>query len=169
MRKTLFTAVMLFLVSGARSADGELPPFTVRLFQPNPILVARIGDSAAPLAEYIKALDARNTTFWKSAVSARPKGLLIAVGVKPGKVARVWCEPVEGTVPKDTLARLEEALASVPPLEVKGGPLAFALEVTLAEPGPRAFPELPLAWQKVSTEARSPLLVPDGIFAVLWP
>lgn len=145
MRKTLFTAVMFFLIIGARRAEGELPPFTIRLFQPSPILVARIGDSATPLAEYIKALDTRNITFWKSAMSARPKVLLIAVGVKPGKVAKVWCEPVEGMVAKDTLARLEAALASVPLLEVKGGPLAFALEVTLAEPGPRAFPELPLA------------------------
>jgi len=57
----------------------------VRLYLPDSELHRRLGDDATPLADYIKVLVSTTTEFWKKSAEPEAKGLLIAVGIKPGK------------------------------------------------------------------------------------
>jgi hypothetical protein len=104
---------------------------SARLYLPDEKLRARMGNDATPMAEYIEGLKEASNAFWAGREPASAKGLLIAIGVKPGKSARVWCEPVEGEIPKEVLSSCERALEEVVPLDVREGPVAFALEMRM--------------------------------------
>jgi hypothetical protein len=71
----------------------------LRLYVPGLELPKRVGADVMPLVQYIKALQKATAQCLASEKLAKAKGLLIAVGIKPGKKARVWCESVEGEIP----------------------------------------------------------------------
>src|SRR5207244_1633853 len=81
---------------------------SIRLYLPDDALKQRLGDDASPLADYIKSLQKETAAFWDKAEKPKAKGLFVAVGVKPGKKARVWCEAVDGEIPAETLTKLEK-------------------------------------------------------------
>ena len=142
---------------------------SVRLYSPDAALRQRIGDDATPLGHYIEALQQEVAVFWEHAPQPKAKGLLVAVGVKPGKRVRAWCDPVDGEIPAETLSRLERRLGQVPALAVRQGPIAFALELKLWGQNPGRFPELPKAWVEAAKHSKAPLTIPDALFKVLWP
>jgi hypothetical protein len=141
---------------------------SIRLYLPDKALRQRLGDDASPLADYIKALQKEAAAFWEKGEQPMAKGLLIAVGVKPGNKARVWCDAVDGEIPAETLTKLEEKLGGVPAVAVKEGPIAFAIEIKLWGQTPAKFPELPKAWSEAAKKSKEPLMVPDGLFKVIW-
>jgi hypothetical protein len=141
---------------------------SIRLYLPDDKLRQRIGE-ADPLVTYIKAIQKEAETFWAKADQPKAKGLLIVVGVKPDKKAKVWCEAVDGEIPADTLTKLEKQLSEIAPVTVKDGPIAFAVEVKLSGQKPEKFPEMPKAWAEAAKKSKEPLLVPDGLFKVIWP
>ena len=140
----------------------------VRLYLPDEVMRERVGD-ATPLAAYVKALQKEAAAFWEKAPQPEAKGLLVAVGVKPGRKARVWCDPVDGAIPVATLVSLERKLREVPAPAIKGGPIAFTLELKLWGQRPERFPELPKAWAEAAKKAKEPLMIPDALFKVVWP
>jgi hypothetical protein len=142
---------------------------SIRLYLPDDALRQRLGNDAAPLAEYIKSLEKETAAYWDKAGKPKAKGLFIAVGVKPGKKARVWCEAVDGDIPAETITKLAERLDGVPALAVKQGPIAFAVEIKLWGQKPGKFPELPKAWRQAAKKSKQPLMIPDGLFQVVWP
>jgi hypothetical protein len=142
---------------------------SIRLYLPDNLLRQRLGDDASPLTGYIKAMQKEMAAFWDKAEKPKAKGLFVAVGVKPGKKPRVWCEAVDGEIPTATLAKLEEKLRAVPAVAVKQGPIAFAVEINLRGQKPEKFPELPNAWREAGKKSKEPLMVPDGLFKVVWP
>jgi hypothetical protein len=119
--------------------------------------------------DYIKALNKAALGALEDSNQQDACGVLIAVGVKPGKKSRIWCEAVDGNLSEETLANLESALASVPAVEVKDGPLAFALQGVLWNRKVKNFPTYPAAWRKAIAESGKVLVVPDGLFQIIWP
>jgi hypothetical protein len=142
---------------------------SIRLYLPNDALKQRLGGDASPLADYIKSLQKETAAFWNKTEKPKAKGLFVAVGVKPGKKARVWCEAVDGEIPAETLTELDKKLAEVPPVAVKQGPIAFAVEIKLWGQKPEKFPKMPKAWSEAAKKSEKPLMIPDGLFKVVWP
>jgi len=140
----------------------------IRLYLPDKLLRQRVGD-ADPLVVYIKSLQKETGAFWEKAEKPNAKGLLLVVGVKPDKKAKVWCQAVEGEIPATTLSQFEKQLSALAPVAVKEGPIAFALEIKLAGQQPAKFPEMPKAWADAAKDAKTPLQIPDGLFKVVWP
>jgi hypothetical protein len=149
---------------------AEMPYHTVGVVdcQTYSELKKRVPDVGS-VESYIKALS-------KAALSALPDtkqqdacGVLIVVGVKPGKKARVWCEAVDGSLSEEALKKLESALEKVPTVEVKDGPIAFALRGVLWNRKVKEFPIYPAAWKKALDESGKFLIVPDGLFKIIWP
>src|SRR5262245_40593545 len=87
----------------ASVAHAEEKPATflnsVLLYLPDDALRQRLGDDVSPLALYIKSLQKETATFLEKVGRPKAKGLLVAVGVKPGRMARVWCDAVDGEIP----------------------------------------------------------------------
>ena len=54
-------------------------------------------------------------------------------------------------------------------MAVKEGPIAFAVEIRLWGQKPGRFPEMPKAWVEAAKKSKEPLMVPDGLFKVVWP
>jgi hypothetical protein len=142
----------------------------LRLYVPNAEMPKRVGDDVKPLVNYIKALEKAAADGLAGEKLPRAKGLLIAVGIKPGKKSRVWCESVEGEIPDPILRKLEKELAKVEAIPVKNGAMAFGMEVRLNGQRVRRFPEFPAAWREAARRSGTKLLVPpDELFKVIWP
>lgn len=140
----------------------------VVFYNPNAQLLERSVDVTS-FSDYIGRLE-------KAAISiladyARPdaRGLLIAVGVKPGKKVKVWCEAVEGEIPEMILRKLEAELEKIPTLDIKKGPIAFSLAGPLWNRTVKEFPKLPDAWMKACSSSGKDTTVPDGLFKIIWP
>jgi hypothetical protein len=142
----------------------------LRLYVPNAELTRRIGEDVKPLVAYIKALEKTASKCLEKEELSEARGLLIAVGIKPGKKTRVWCQSVDGEVPDKVLRKLEKELAKVETIEVKKGAVAFGMEVTLRGQKVKKFPEFPTAWLEAAKRSGTRLLVPpDDLFKVIWP
>jgi hypothetical protein len=141
----------------------------VRLYLPDAALRQRLGDDASPLADYSKSLHKETAAYWDRAEKPKAKGLFVVVGMKPGKKARVWCEAVDGEIPPEALTKLEKKLGDLPAVAVKQGPIAFAVEMKLWGRTPEKFPEMPKTWVEAAKMSKEPLMIPDGLFKVVWP
>jgi hypothetical protein len=128
----------------------------------------RLGN-VEPLVAYIKAVQNETALFWAKEEKPNAKGLFIAIGVKPGKKSKFWCEAVDGEILAATLSKLEKRLAAVEPVAAKSGPIAFALEIKFRGQQPAKFPEMPKAWADAAKNIKTPLLIPDELFKVVWP
>jgi hypothetical protein len=60
------------------------------------------------------------------------------------------------------------ALEKVKAIEVKGGPIAFAMELGLRSEMPSEFPVIPQSWTEAAKATGEPLLIPDALFEVIW-
>jgi hypothetical protein len=170
MRAVTAACWLACLVGAGQAQEAKVVDLdSIRLYLPEDALRQRLGEDASPLAAYIKSLQKETAAFWDKAGKPKAKGLFVAVGVKPGKKARVWCEAVDGEIPTETLTKLEEKLGEVPAVAVKQGPIAFAVEIKLWGQKPEKFPELPKAWREAGQKSKEPLMVPDGLFKVVWP
>jgi len=142
----------------------------LRLYVPDAELPRRVGDDVKPLVNYIKALQQAAAKCLATEKLPKARGLLIAVGVKPGKKTRVWCQGVEGEIPDRILRKLEGELAKVEAIPVTNGALAFGMEVKLNGQRVSRFPEFPAAWLEAARRSGTKRLVPpDELFKVLWP
>src|SRR3954465_3569495 len=119
---------------------------SLRLYVPKDELENRLGKDATPIGEYIKSLTAAAGRFLEKQAVGDAKGIYVAVGPKEGRKSRAWCEAVDGTIAPDLLRKLQAELAKVPTLDLKNGPVAFALELKLRGRQPAKFPEVPAAW-----------------------
>lgn len=155
--------------AAGQSADCE-GAFSVHLLNPDAELRVRIRSDIKALSDYFAAL-VRIIDTWKTQQASRASaGLLVAVGVKPGRRARVWCE--SGSDPDlllDTeLSALSAELSGVTPLEVVKGPIAFVLRPSQGEPSD-GVPPLPCSWQRAAATYGRPLRIPDMLFDLVWP
>jgi hypothetical protein len=117
------------------------------------------------LADYIQSIHDQTTQYWSAHDAGDAKGFLIAIGVKPNGYTRAWCDAIDGHTDDNTLRAFEEMLGSVKPLDVKNGPIAFAIEIVIDDSSVIIFLELPSVW----TSTEKPLMVPDELFGEIWP
>jgi hypothetical protein len=159
------------LAPSAPVATGPYQPRGVVLYQPNAMLVARLGaNGAQPLANYISQL---NTSLSAQFAAARPQpGITAAlvVGVKPGGAVRSWVVLRAGTLSPALTAQLQSAAEQVPPVAVQQGPIVFAIVFNAWGGAPAANTQnlapVPAEWTRGASGAES---VPDGVFARIWP
>lgn len=140
----------------------------IRLYLPEAEMQRRLDTSIEAFAQYIQALEKETTAHTEASGAPEAKGLLIAVGVKPGNKSRVWCEAVDGQIPPDILQKLESRLSAVPAIELKSGPVAFAIEIQFAGQKVEKFPVAPKVWLDASKNNRA-LTIPDNLFKAIWP
>jgi hypothetical protein len=143
------------------------------LYQANADLEVRIP-SADALADYIKKLQAVATDFFAS--DKTPENLDIVIVVKPGKKARAWFVSSirPGTDP--SLAPLRQKLEAVDPLDVKAGPVAFAISSTIAgaeaKPPPqngKFQPPIPTGWTDAARQTKGDPAQFDDLVESVWP
>jgi hypothetical protein len=144
----------------------------VRLYQPDRELDERIPDGMAEVAAYIKALElASEQYFSRLGRDFGSMGILVAVGIKPHRRTRLWCEQVGGGIPPDLWQAFAETLDSagedVRPFVA--GPVALALQWSLGAGPATGFPKLPSAWMQAASSAPRPPSVPDELFDIVFP
>lgn len=162
---------VIALTTNSAFAANPTAPTKVKsavLYLPDNLMVERMGNDVQPLVKYIKAVEKEIDRFWLTQPVPNAKGVLVAVGIKPGKKARAWCEAVEGTIPPGTLRNFEQSLSRVATIDVQKGPIAFALNVELNGKQPTKFPFVPKVWMDTAKNPKARGIVPDGPFKVLW-
>ena len=160
-------------VSAATARPSE-PVFrlgSLRLYQADDELQMRLPDGVGEVAAYAQTLAwTCNEFLGRLGQDPGSMGVLIAVGIKPSRQVRLWCEQVGGVLPQDAWPVLTELLdgagAAVRPQVT--APVAFALEGLVgAGPAP-GFPELPRAWVDAVSQADKHVTVPDGLFGLVF-
>ena len=173
--KLLSLAVVAWLAVSLPAAVADAPRGfameRVALYQPEEVLDARVG--VADLAAYIKQLQAVCAGFF--ATAGTPETLHVVVAVRPGKRARIWFASSTRLDLDPARDPLRKQLAAVPPCEVRGGPVAFALSGKIAgggasnPPGDQGFAlPVPQAWKDAS-KGKEGVVVPDGLLDLVWP
>lgn len=142
---------------------------TVRLFLPQSELQRRVGPDPTPLQQYIQRLLIEADAFWQAQPSAPAGGVLVAMGVGPGRESRSWCQAVSCEMPDPMLRALEEQLDSISPLIVQHGPIALAIELRLNGAQGFEFPPIPQTWIDSATQTGREVTMPDGLFQLIWP
>lgn len=141
----------------------------IRLYLPDHLLVPRVENEVEPFANYIQLIQDRVAEYWSGKDAEGANGLFIAIGVKPNGSARAWCDAIECSIGRETLRDLEEQLALVPPVSVKHGPIAFAIEVVFDGGTVTEFPGFPTAWMTAAKNAGGSMTIPDELFETIWP
>jgi hypothetical protein len=156
------------------TTSGEyFQPGVVRLYQPDRILKKRLPPGGpAEIAAYIKTLDrVSREYFGRLGQDFGSMGILIAVGIKPGKRVRFWCEQVDGDIPAEVWQAFVELLegAGQEALPTVSGPVAWALEYLLGAGPSTGFPIGPSVWADAARTARKRLKIPDTLFEIVFP
>lgn len=143
----------------------------MRLYQPDGVLAERLPNGVGELAAYCKTLAWVGTEYFgRLGRDFGSLGVLIVVGVRPGGRVKLWCDPVDGRVPKDVWDVFVDLLsgAGVNVRPQVNAPVAFALEGVMGEGPGSDFPMMPSAWQEAASASVEPLTVPDGLFEVVF-
>lgn len=143
------------------------------LYQTDDVLHARIP-SVEELGGYMKRLQGVCTTFFADA--DKPETLHVVVVLKPGKRSRVWF--VSSTRPSGDKEResLRRKLEAVTPVDVRQGPVAFAISAKIAggdgkSPGTGAGyqPPIPAEWRDAAKSAKKEAVSIEEFLNLVWP
>lgn len=169
----LFVIVAIsFAIPTARAADAAkgFRTMGVQLYLPNEAMKERVPD-VSELAKFIKAIEGVCTEHY--AATDTVEAIAIVVAVKPKGKTRFWFVSSRNTPDKEFNA-LYGKLAKIPAPKVVSGPVAFAIQSSIAGGAPeKPFnkPPIPKEWEDAATAAKSnkPLLVPDDFLKLVWP
>lgn len=146
----------------------------MRLYQPDDELAVRLPQGVGEVAAYAKTLAWVGTEYFgRLQRDFGSLGVLMAVGVKPGRKTMVWAEAVDGAIPPDVwdpfVGLLVGAGSGVWP--TVNAPVAFALECVMGAGPTTAFPEIPRVWVEAArgTGGTDPLAIPDDLFTFVFP
>lgn len=174
MNRSTFTFFTWFAaISLCHSITISAAPFhteNVVLYQPDEVLKQRVP-SVKALGDYIQKLESICEGHFGD--SAKASNLAIVVAVKPGGRSRFWLVPSANADPND-LEKLRTKLAAVPPVAVEGGPLAFALNGSIAGGIKTAAdqsgkPPIPKEWVDAMGKTQEAVSVPEGFLKAVWP
>lgn len=135
------------------------------LYQPDDVLKKRLP-GAGHLATYIEKVQSAATGLLGKVTT--PDTLVIVVAARPDGTSRVWL--MGSKLDEKTQAALREQLEAIPPVELKDGPVAFAICATIAD-GPEftEVPPMPEEWKKAAESLPQPVAIPDAILDSVWP
>ena len=150
------------LLSAATAHAAELRMGGVSLLQPEDIVGSRVA-SAEALATYMTALKSAAGAWFATLPPNTPRAGYLAVAVKPVRASNVWVDfdPPLSAAESDELVR---RLRAVAPMEATGGPVVFALKVSVdgapepTEPAPRIAD-----WTQAAKDAGKPLTIDDVV------
>ena len=173
LRPLILAALFLSATYAHSQAAKGFSSDNLVLYQPNDVLQARVP-SVAKLAAYVKEIERVCQAFF--AESTTPESLNLVIAVRPDKTSKVWfISSTHPDTPKDRVA-LRENLEKLPPCEVVGGPIAFAMVSTIAggdgktiKPLADGKPPFPKEWTDASKKKEPAVVVPDGILEDVWP
>lgn len=135
------------------------------LYQPDDVVQKRLP-GAGHLAAYLQKLQTAATETFADTTKA--DALDIVVAVRPGGKARVWLSG--STLDAGTLQSLREKLEAIPPVQVKDGPVAFAISGRIAGGATVGEePPMPQEWQEAVKKLPQPVVIPDGLLDTVWP
>jgi len=135
------------------------------LYQPDDVLKKRLPGTGH-LAAYIEKVQSAAAGMLGKITT--PETLVIVVAARPDRTSRVWL--MGSDLDEKTQAGLREQLEAIPPVELKDGPVAFAICATLAG-GPEftETPPMPEEWKKAAEKLAQPVEMPDAILKEIWP
>jgi hypothetical protein len=145
---------------------------SIVLYQPNAVLISRLGpQGAAPLAHYVALINAAVAPLFAAAPPQAGMSGALVIGLKPGGAVRSWVAEQPGALPPPLIDHIETAIDALSPVPVQNGPVAFAIRFNAWNGGPpitdATHPApIPAAWLAGAT---GPETVPDGVFARIWP
>lgn len=173
-RRALLTSLCLGSIGPAGAQDAAPPPAPavlahtdLVLLQPEALLRERTGSTEA-LARYVQALQQAAVRALEAQFGRRPTGAFLVLAVKPGRRSRAWLD-LDSPWPEPLQQTLRRALEAVPPPEVQGGPIVFAIKGSLwgGRVPTRAAPA-PQAWRDEARRHEGKLDVAELVLAV-WP
>jgi len=173
IRLLILVAIFLTAPLGHAQAAKGFATAKLVLYQPNDVLQARVS-SVQNLAAYVKEIERVCQAFF--ADTAIPESLNIVIAIRPDKTSKVWfISSTHPETPKDREA-LRGQLEKLPPCEVTGGPIAFAVVSSIAggdgktiKPSVDGLPPLPKEWSEAAKKKQVAVVLPDGILDDVWP
>jgi TonB family protein len=145
----------------------------IALYQPNEVLSQRVPE-VQKLADYVKAIEAVLGDHFAN--DTTPEEFDTVVALRPGKKIGVWFVSSRrpGTGPE--LDALRQKIEAIDPLDVQGGPLAFAIVARLAGGDPASPPKathyrppFPQEWKAAAQAANLGTLSFDDYLNAVWP
>jgi len=113
------------LAHGKKHASKVFKVDSVVMYQPESVARDRVGDAGA-----LKDYEGRLERDLRVSLAAGPRGkgfsAALVVAVRPGAGAHVWLVS-KAAVPADLAGRLTAAAQGEPAVDVRGGPIAFAV------------------------------------------
>lgn len=167
---TLWTLLLLLLVQSTAYCAEGFKTAGIVLYQPDDVLKERVG-SANVIADYFKKIEEVTEEHFKQ--HAQPANLDLVIAIKPDHRVKCWLQCTDTSVSKE-LGALRKKLEAIKPIEVTGGPFAFAVRGQLAggvevknEDG--NGPPIPDEWKAAAKDVKESLMVPDGFLKLVWP
>jgi len=166
------TALLATFSAASLQAVEPFETENLVLYQTDDVLMQRVR-SAEKIAEYFKSLEDICREHFRRASEA--SNLEVVIAVKPGKRSKVWFIPSEATDPTGGLTKLREKLEAVTPVEVHGGPFAFAVRgkilggVLKPADQTEGGPPMPEEWKTALKDVKGQSIIPDAPLAILWP
>ena len=165
----LIAATAMF-ASGAAKAEPAFRMTSVALYQPNDVLVARLGSDTSSLANYIKQIVSREVNVFENAGQHAGVSGAIVVAIRAGQQSRAWIVMGANGLPEPLLARMKAEAESIPPVSVREGPIAFAISFDVWGGGQSvtdAANPLPVPHEWLGGSGHE--VLPDGPLSRIWP
>jgi hypothetical protein len=167
---TFRTLLFLLLVQSTAFCAEGFKTAGIVLYQPDDVLKERVS-SADVIAEYFKKLEAVTEEHFKK--HARPANLDLVIAIKPDYRVKCWLQCTDASLSKE-LADLRLKIEAIKPIEVTGGPFAFAVRGQLAggvevKNDDGNGPPIPDEWKAAAKDVKESLMVPDGFLKLVWP
>ncbi len=137
------------------------------LYQAEEVMRERVA-SVEAMSRYLRRVMDVSDEYWSTVERGEGRPVLLTFALKPGGRVRFWVDSQPALEPLLAGPWLD-LLDGVPPPDVRGGPVALALEAMLWRTAatPWQWPYMPAEWQAAC--AGRALLVPDGVLEVVWP
>ena len=167
MKLIMRLVVLVFALTITNSVFAKAPYEMkgVVLLQPESVLQERI--SALTLAPFIHSIN-ETATAVLAGRDYKPSGGFLVIAIRPGNQSAVWIDSAP-MLPTDLSDAMVARLRAIPAPSVKGGPVVFAVRVSLwgGEPPTKNMP-LPEAWEREARIVGRPLETGELVERV-WP
>lgn len=172
--RLLFPLALLAAVASPwvlQAAEG-FETGNLALYQPDTVLKQRVP-SVEALGAYFKKLEGLCQEHF--AKETKASNLTVVTAVRPGKRSKVWFIPPPAEANAKDLDALRKKLEAQTPMEVHGGPFAFAIcgkiagGVAQSKTEKEDGPPIPEEWKTALTDAKKQGLIPDAALDLLWP
>jgi hypothetical protein len=133
------------------------------LLQPESVVQERV--SVETLAPFIRSVDEIAGKVL-GARDDKPAAGYLVIAIRPGNQSAVWVD-IAPVLPSAISSALVARLRAIPAPAVDGGPVVFALGVSL-KGAVSDGPPSPEAWKREASKAGRPLMV-DELVERVWP